>query len=461
MNELYHYNPDDYHINQTHSVYVQMEGTNLRLQRSKQNVPKRAMWDERPLPTPTFVHQRHFDLVGSNVSLVPPGLVKKRLWSKKYPICVALAKTGSKVEQKLKKEGSLESEFAKGMGYEVIPEVCDDSVLFLFARTGREKEAWFRRLDAGSRGDPLPTRITDLVLPPLLPSAGAMPAGTADHHHHGGSAPHPERSVSDYEVGTDVVSKLQKRHSTPNLIRQPTPPLAAAPPSTSTSTTSSTSSTTTTTTSTTSATGGGGTCPPQVGVVSSGPALTLRHRRQGSADSISSIHSEPVKDVSASSPLLPPPPPAPSELLLTEYVHFMGQVMPAVDTDDAPVSPTENGRGSRASSPTSPHPTKTKESKEDKEKKQKKDKDGVSSGSGSITPRSSCEAHVKWINAALGRVLFDFHRETYWAEKLQERIQRKLSKIHVSGKARYFTHIIPQLGYFIRAVALWVLLIRP
>lgn len=38
-----------------------------------------------------FKHQRYFDLVGANVYLVPVGLVRKRWWSKKYPICIEMA----------------------------------------------------------------------------------------------------------------------------------------------------------------------------------------------------------------------------------------------------------------------------------------------------------------------------------------------------------------------------------
>lgn len=378
MNELYQYNPDDYHINQTHSVYVQLEGTNLRLQRPKHNIAKRAMWDERPAPTPTFIHQRHFDLVGSHISLVPPGLVKKRMWSKKYPICVVLAKTGSKIEHKLKKEGSVENELAKGMGYEVIaPEVCDDSVLFLFARTGREKESWFRRLDAASRGDPLPTRITDVV---------ALPASSETDQ--------PEQSSLDCDIGIDVAAKLHKRHSTPNLVRQPTPPLGSTLPST-----------------------------------------TLRHRRQDSADSISSSHSEPVKENG-----VPPPPPAPSFVLLSEYIYYMGQVMPAVLEDETSAALVSVGEGRRSgpSSPTTLSPT-AKSTLKDKEKdvdkvatKVKKDKDKDTTSSVASSPRPTCEVPVLWLNAILGRCIWDFLREKYWAERMQERILRKLSKIHVS-----------------------------
>ena len=96
MNEIPEYNQDNYHINKTHSVHVYLDGTTLRLRHPKNNISKRAMWDEESPKINDFVHQRYFDVEGSQVFLLPPGLVKKRVWSKKYPICIALKNLGSK-----------------------------------------------------------------------------------------------------------------------------------------------------------------------------------------------------------------------------------------------------------------------------------------------------------------------------------------------------------------------------
>ncbi|VDN23566.1 unnamed protein product, partial [Dibothriocephalus latus] len=82
------YSPENYHINSTHSVFVTLEGTQLRIQRPKKNVPRRAMFNTPP-PSATsvhFVHQRIFDMTRVIVTLLPQGLIEKRLWSKKYPI---------------------------------------------------------------------------------------------------------------------------------------------------------------------------------------------------------------------------------------------------------------------------------------------------------------------------------------------------------------------------------------
>lgn len=164
MNEIVNYNPNDYHINHTYSVFVTLEGTKLRLQRPKNPVPRRAMYDEN-ITTANFIHQRHFELKGSRVFLQPPGLVKKRVWSKKYPICLALAEMGTKIRNV--GDSSVDLPIGDGtktdMGFELITEEkCDSSVLFLFARTGREKEEWYRRFTAAVQGKPLGNAVLDM-----------------------------------------------------------------------------------------------------------------------------------------------------------------------------------------------------------------------------------------------------------------------------------------------------------
>ena len=165
MNEITNYNPNDYHINHTYSVFVTLEGTRLRLQRPKNPVPRRAMYDEN-IATAHFIHQRHFELKGSRVFLQPPGLVKKRIWSKKYPICLALAETGTKIKNVGESSVDLPSggdSSKSDMGFELITEEkCDSGVLYLFARTGREKEEWYRRFSAAVQGKPLGNAVLDM-----------------------------------------------------------------------------------------------------------------------------------------------------------------------------------------------------------------------------------------------------------------------------------------------------------
>lgn len=322
MNELFDYNPETYSINQTHSIYVHLEGTTLRLRRPKVNVPKRAMWDESN-PNPQFVHQRHFDIEGSKVLLLPNGLVKKRLWSKKYPICIALAKDGKK--QSMKQETTAQS-LGNGNqptgristssstdsvhGFEMVSEQkCDSSILYLFARTCREKEQWYRRILAATSGAPLKNHIREIKR--LLESC----------------------SSSSYKRSSSTDS--------------------------------------------------------------------LKHKRQNSSDSISSISTiaSNVED--------------PGEADLRNFVMYMSRLIPRDRDSSLPSSPV--------------HSVINKE----KEVKTSDVKPNIlgSPGSKGIV----CEPALLPLNALLGRCFWDFLGDQYWADKVKEKLQKKLSKIHVSN----------------------------
>ena len=105
-------------------------------------------------------------LVLFQIYLMPQSLARKRVWNKKYPICIELAKQddflskaqGEKVDSAEDKptvpcEKALEKvekpegppEEAKG------PIGGGDLTIYLFGRTGREKEEWFRRFLLASR----------------------------------------------------------------------------------------------------------------------------------------------------------------------------------------------------------------------------------------------------------------------------------------------------------------------
>uniref|UniRef100_A0A8C5THD0 Testis expressed 2 n=1 Tax=Malurus cyaneus samueli TaxID=2593467 RepID=A0A8C5THD0_9PASS len=161
MNEIYNYDPETYHATLTHSVYVRLEGSTLRLSKPNKNISRRASYNE-PKPEVTYVSQKIYELTDSKISLVPKSLARKRIWNKKYPICIELAKQDdfmAKVqlekeaaEEKLPAEkGDLNNEESKkpqdGAKY-----TCQkDQVLYLFGRTGREKEEWFRRFLLASK----------------------------------------------------------------------------------------------------------------------------------------------------------------------------------------------------------------------------------------------------------------------------------------------------------------------
>ncbi|ELT97380.1 hypothetical protein CAPTEDRAFT_98974, partial [Capitella teleta] len=150
LNELYKYNVESYHISHTQSVYVTLEGSHLRLQTPKQNISRQALHDDCFAPA-TFIHQRFYDLTNSKVFLLPNGLIKKRLWSKKYPICIIPCKHSRSSDLNGADDSSSSS-------------ISEEVQIFLFGRTCREKEEWFRRFYAVSVGSRWPTRTSDLVL---------------------------------------------------------------------------------------------------------------------------------------------------------------------------------------------------------------------------------------------------------------------------------------------------------
>lgn len=80
------------------------------------------------------------------MSLLPPGLARKRVWNKKYPICITLAE-GEVVEESLV-EGQQEEE--KAERHTTLDHQLPGT-LYLFGRTGREKEEWFQHFLSASR----------------------------------------------------------------------------------------------------------------------------------------------------------------------------------------------------------------------------------------------------------------------------------------------------------------------
>lgn len=80
------------------------------------------------------------------MSLVPPGLARKRVWNKKYPICITLAE--GEVGEECLIEGQEEEERAER---HTVPDHQLPVILHLFGRTGREKEEWFQHFLSASK----------------------------------------------------------------------------------------------------------------------------------------------------------------------------------------------------------------------------------------------------------------------------------------------------------------------
>ncbi|XP_075231326.1 testis-expressed protein 2-like isoform X2 [Lycorma delicatula] len=106
MNEFsQEYSPDSYHISLSETVHIKVEGSLLTLSNPSTKIPKRAYWNE-PDHKKLFNRQRLFDIAGCKVQLLPVGLTHKRIWSKKYPICITLLKM-SKLGVRYRSKGKI------------------------------------------------------------------------------------------------------------------------------------------------------------------------------------------------------------------------------------------------------------------------------------------------------------------------------------------------------------------
>ncbi|KAM9843024.1 testis-expressed protein 2-like [Aulostomus maculatus] len=134
------YDPETFHPCITQSVYVTLEGSRLCLahQRASDETPHEAM----------FLRSCTYQIANCKVSLEPSGLALKRLWNKKYPICITLAE-GETGEESLI-EGQQEEEEDRAERKQIQDQQLPVT-LYLFGRTGREKEEWFQHFLSASR----------------------------------------------------------------------------------------------------------------------------------------------------------------------------------------------------------------------------------------------------------------------------------------------------------------------
>uniref|UniRef100_A0AAQ4RHF5 SMP-LTD domain-containing protein n=1 Tax=Gasterosteus aculeatus aculeatus TaxID=481459 RepID=A0AAQ4RHF5_GASAC len=148
MNETHGYDPETFHPSVTHSVYVTLEGGQLRLAYPTTNIPRWAAFDDTNSRFSLIIYYLFFHL-SSQVSLLPPGLARKRIWNKKYPVCVTLAE--GEVGEESSVEGKEEKEEEERAERHAAPEHRLPVTLYLFGRTGREKEEWFQHFLSASR----------------------------------------------------------------------------------------------------------------------------------------------------------------------------------------------------------------------------------------------------------------------------------------------------------------------
>uniref|UniRef100_S4R4S0 SMP-LTD domain-containing protein n=1 Tax=Petromyzon marinus TaxID=7757 RepID=S4R4S0_PETMA len=136
MNEVDAYDPETFHSSALRGVRVELRGATLSLSRTAPGTK-----DPEPCGSGgSSSRTRMLDIAGCTLSLAPARLAEKRTWSKKYPIVLALRGAASAGAE------GVRSGAARVAGSE------GGAALFLFGRTGREKEEWFQRFLHASQG---------------------------------------------------------------------------------------------------------------------------------------------------------------------------------------------------------------------------------------------------------------------------------------------------------------------
>ncbi|XP_032285260.1 testis-expressed protein 2 isoform X4 [Phoca vitulina] len=224
MNEIYNYDPETYHATLTHSVFVRLEGGTLRLSKPNKNISRRASYNETK-PEVTYISQKIYDLSDSKIYLVPKSLARKRIWNKKYPICIELgrqddfmskAQTDKETsEEKPPAERELGSEDPKKPPHpqEGTRSSQRDQILYLFGRTGRDKEEWFRRFILASK------LKSEIKKPPGV--SGNKPAGVLpSYSRHNSPSGHLTHSRSSSKGSVEEVMSQPKQKELVGTVRQ-------------------------------------------------------------------------------------------------------------------------------------------------------------------------------------------------------------------------------------------------
>ncbi|KAG8505117.1 Testis-expressed protein 2 [Galemys pyrenaicus] len=223
MNEIYNYDPETYHATLTHSVFVRLEGGTLRLSKPNKNISRRASYNETK-PEVTYISQKIYDLSDSKVYLVPKTLARKRIWNKKYPICIELGRQDdfmSKAqtdkepcEEKPPAERELGGEDPKKPSHpqEGARSGPRDQILYLFGRTGREKEEWFRRFILASK------LKSEIKKPPGV--SGSKPGVLPSHSRHSSPSGHLTHSRSSSKGSVEEIMSQPKQKELVGSVRQ-------------------------------------------------------------------------------------------------------------------------------------------------------------------------------------------------------------------------------------------------
>ncbi|GAV03601.1 hypothetical protein RvY_13997 [Ramazzottius varieornatus] len=157
MNELREdFNEATFVLKKTKSVFVSFEGTKIRIRRPEKRVVKReAFYDEEPqdINAIKWREERVYDLLNSDVFLLPLDVPVKIRWLARFPIAIKLklveAPTSIIVEADKKNDRLLQK---------------DESTLILFARCDREKEELFWKFMSCSGKTPYRLNSTNFTV---------------------------------------------------------------------------------------------------------------------------------------------------------------------------------------------------------------------------------------------------------------------------------------------------------
>ncbi|OCT61740.1 testis-expressed protein 2 [Xenopus laevis] len=194
MNEMSSYDPETYHPAFTNSVFVTLEGTTLKRSYPKCNLPRRSIFGEE-IPEIVFINHQFNDLTNAQVFLYPHGLARKRLWNKKYPICIQLCDTEELSPTNIQPgetEATTNGEALKLKAEDTAKQLEHPTpgTLYLFGRTGREKEEWYQQLAKASLGlantKESASKCDKIGLAPNTTSSPCSLAGTSNNS--GGSS---------------------------------------------------------------------------------------------------------------------------------------------------------------------------------------------------------------------------------------------------------------------------------
>ncbi|KAM3827227.1 testis-expressed protein 2-like [Vipera latastei] len=150
MNKMHCYDPEIYHPSLTHSIFVTLENSNLTFSYPQTSIPRRATFGEENFEVAFVTHQL-YDMSGAKVFLFPPGLARKRMWNKKYPICILFPeqvdlKTKALATKDQDVDSPREEKPKKKEVTGQCPAEAQERTLYLFGRTGRDKEEWYQYL---------------------------------------------------------------------------------------------------------------------------------------------------------------------------------------------------------------------------------------------------------------------------------------------------------------------------